>query len=252
MNLYITILAGGLGKRMKSDIPKVLHRVGGIPMIVRIVRESKKMNPYKIIVVVGKYYCEILKVLMDYNISDNITFAYQNDPLGTGDSVKSTLGILQKSSINIILNGDTPLILYDTLRKVYNNYVERGNKLQITAIHIPNPTGCGRIIKDSSNRFVKIVEEKDCNDEQKKITLVNCGVYIFDTGVLRKYVPLITNNNASNEYYLTDIVDIYKTETGKDVGLYELSRTKHNEMKNINTKEDLDRINKMLELYKSK
>ena len=106
MNLYITILAGGLGKRMKSDIPKVLHRVGGIPMIVRIVRESKKMNPYKIIVVVGKYYCEILKVLMDYNISDNITFAYQNDPLGTGDSVKSTLGILQKSSINIILNGD--------------------------------------------------------------------------------------------------------------------------------------------------
>lgn len=252
MRLYITILAGGLGKRMRSTIPKVLHKVNNEPMLVRIIKEAKKLKPYKIIIVVGKYYFDILQVLTEYNVVDNISFAYQKEPLGTGDSVKASLNLLYKDSVNLILNGDVPLIQADTLKDIYNNYIISNNRLQITCINLGNPTGCGRIILDDNNNFIKIVEEKDCDQDQKKISLVNCGIYIADSDVLIKYIPMITNNNASNEYYLTDIVDIYKNNTGEMIGLYKLSELQMNEVANINTKEELDRINSKLESYQQK
>lgn len=245
MRLYITVMAGGLGKRMQSPIPKVLHKVGGIPMLVRIIQQARKLKPYRIIIVVGKYYEDILQVLTEFNATENIAFTHQAESLGTGDAIKSTLDIMQHNSINLILNGDVPLINADTLRGIYNNFVKNKNELQITCINLTNPHGCGRIIVENNN-FVKIVEEKDCNDEQRQITLINCGIYIASVNMLKEFIPMIQNNNASQEYYLTDIVDIYKNNTSCDVGLYKLCDLYHNQIANVNTKEQLQLINNKL------
>lgn len=241
--LYVIILAGGIGKRMKSDLPKVLHLIGGIPMIIRIIETVNKLNPTKIIIVVGIHYERIKKVIDQYNFH-NIEYAYQENPLGTGNAVKSTLHLLDNNerSINMILNGDCPLITFETLRELYTYFINHKNKLQITCIKLDDPTGNGRIILDKDGNFVRIIEEKDCTEMEKTIKLINCGIYIATTDILLTCIPKIRNLNAQNEYYLTDIVEIYK-KVGGNIGLYELSPLKVLEIYNINTKDQLEYIN---------
>lgn len=239
--LYITVLAGGMGKRMQSDTPKVLHLVKGKVMIVRLIKEIIKMDPVQILIVVGKFRDEI-KNEIEKTINDNrITYVDQVNPLGTGDAVKSTLSYFNVSGKihNIILNGDVPMIEYITIKEIYDHYLKNNSKLLITSIHLKNPSGNGRIIIDKSNCFKEIIEEKDCAPEQRLLTLVNCGIYVCDSEVLTYCIPKITNNNASGEYYLTDIVKIYSEMLGQKIDLFILAPEKEMEIFNINTKEQL-------------
>lgn len=255
-DLIITVLAAGMGKRMKSDLPKVLHKIKGIPMIIRILSEAKKMNPKKIIVIVGPSNATLIKEsIQQYFIyNDDIIYAYQEQPLGTGDAIKSTINTLSllnditDKTINIVLNGDTPLLKMESVSEIYNNAKKNKYEMQITCIELENPTGNGRIILEK-NRFSKIVEEKDCNDQQKKINIVNCGIYVLSVGIIKKYIPLIQNNNAQNEYYLTDIVEIYKNHNiDSTVGLYVMKNNQHVEIMNVNTKEQLEELENILNL----
>lgn len=242
-DLYITVLAGGIGKRMKSQLPKVLHQVNNIPMIVRILYEVKQLNPVKIIIVVGQYK-DIIKNTIDKYITDiNFVYSIQNEPLGTGNAVLSTLNNLDNNfSTNLILNGDTPMLKYNTLKNIYNNFIKNKYDLQITAIQATDPIGCGRIILDNTNKFTKIIEEKDCNDEEKKINLINCGIYISKINLLKKLIPEIKNNNFQKEYYLTDLVELCIHNKNK-IGLFIMNADQENEIININTKEQLDKLN---------
>lgn len=254
-NFAVTVLAGGQGKRMQSTLPKVLHLIKGVPMIVRIVEQVAKLNPYKIVIVVGKFKQQIEDVINTHlsKIANIIEYVVQEVPNGTGDAVKSTLHSLNVKQLtdgfNVILNGDTPCISYEMLNTLVNSFIENRSKsqLQITAIKLEDPTGCGRIIKDETGVFQKIVEEKDCTDEQLQIKLVNVGVYIATVTVITEYIPLIQNNNAQKEYYLTDIVELYKKDETKEryntVGLYELPESSVDEIVNVNTKEQLDILN---------
>jgi len=239
--LYITILAGGMGKRMNSDLPKVLHLVRGQPMIVRLLKQVFHLNPDKILVVVGKYRTEI-KNEIDKFIADTdfIVYVNQEHALGTGDAVKSTLPLFldSKKITNIILNGDIPLMKFSTLKEIYYYFVGIQSKLLITAIHLKDPYGNGRIIMEE-NVFQRIVEEKDCDSEEKTITLINCGIYICNSDVLLKCIPQIESNNVQNEYYLTDLVKIYKDATNEIVDLYILPDDKEIEIFNVNTEEHL-------------
>ena len=244
--LYITIMAGGLGKRMGSNLPKVLHKVKGVPMIIHIVREAIKLYPDKIIIIVGKYLKQIRNTITNHNI-DNITYAYQAEPSGTGDAIKSTLHILDNET-NIILSGDTPLIKYRTIKNIYNNFTKHNHELQVTCINLENPFGNGRIVKDGNGIFEKIVEEKDCSDDERKIKLVNCGIYVANSIILKKYIPNIKNENAQKEYYLTDIVKLYKDSEQKDVGLFQLNDEQNIEISNINTKKQLEDV-EQLKIY---
>jgi bifunctional N-acetylglucosamine-1-phosphate-uridyltransferase/glucosamine-1-phosphate-acetyltransferase GlmU-like protein len=242
-NLIVTILAGGVGKRMKSDIPKVLHKVHNTPMLIRIIQQSIKLDPIKIIIVVGKFK-NIIKNSVDFYIADSyypITFVDQYEPLGTGDAVKQTLECLDNDSYNLILNGDTPLISYDLLKKIQYNFLNNNYDLQITSINLFNPTGNGRIIKNNGV-FEKITEEKDCNEQEKEITEVNVGIYVCSCKLLCDYIPKITNNNMQNEYYLTDLVDICSNNNQK-IGLYQLDSKYIREIMNINTPEQLLQAN---------
>lgn len=243
--LFITLLAGGLGKRMLSDIPKVLHKVKGEPMIIRLINQIIFLNPDKIFIVVGKFHQLIQNEIEKVIIDKKIIYVDQETPLGTGDAVKCTLPYFnqQEQSINIILNGDVPLLQFSTIKEIYDYYLQIYSKFLITSTNLQNPTGNGRIIIDDENHFKEIVEEKDCTIEQKLINLVNCGIYICHSDVLLNFVPLIKNDNAQKEYYLTDLVKIYLDHSNDHkIDLFFLSSAKQIEIYNVNTKDQLNFI----------
>jgi UDP-N-acetylglucosamine diphosphorylase/glucosamine-1-phosphate N-acetyltransferase len=250
-NLVVTILAAGMGKRMNSDIPKVLHEVNGVPMVVKIINQVKLLKPKLIIIVVGKYMNLIRHTLNNYDsLSDcNYIFVVQSSPHGTGDAVKCTLPILHEDedvyNFNLILNGDTPLLSINTLRSVCDNFIYNNKDIQITCIKLDNPSGNGRIIIDNNGVFQQIIEDKDCNEEQLQIQLINVGIYVCSIDVLFKYIPLIDNNNKQNEFYLTDIVKLYSANENKEIGLFELPSDRALEVSNVNTIDQLNQLNQL-------
>ncbi len=248
-NLNIVILAGGLGKRMNSSIPKVLHKVNEIPMLVRILYETKKLNPDNIFVIVGKYKDIIQKEVSNY-IDVNkykIKFVIQDTPLGSGHAVncgrEEFLKIENKDSKTLILCGDTPLIKYDTL----NNFVNTHFDVNVMVTKLDEPSGYGRII-EIDNNFEQIKEDKDCNLEEKKINKVNCGMYVIKNNLLCNYLPYIKNNNSQKEYYLTDIIEIIKENENIGVKMFEIQKENQDEILGVNTIDQLNAINKKFKL----
>lgn len=260
--MIVIIMAGGLGKRMESDLPKVLHKVYGIieqkpnnhcvsnyiyekynkPMIVHVINSALKINPKKIFIIVGSYRDIIENTINQYiEPNDIIEYVIQEQALGTGHAVKCCLPRLvdYPDCKTLILSGDVPLISINTIEKLTNN----SNKLLVTKLS--NPYGCGRIILDGNRKLVKIVEEKDCDESQKLIQLVNCGIYQINSNVLIELLPKITNDNKANEYYLTDIISLM-IEHQINIDFYELEECKQYEIKNINTKKDLEELNNFL------
>lgn len=233
-NTHAIIMAGGEGKRMNSDIPKVLHCVVDEEMLVSIIRKVSTLNVTTIYVVCGRHIEQIkdcvAKRLCNSKLINNIVFVHQVVPQGTGDAVKQCLPYLVGKDVNVlILNGDTPLIDV-TLDEFIKVPVP---SLMITRLE--NPHGQGRIIVDDLGNFNKIVEEKDASSKEKAVDLVNCGVYHVSSQHLTKYIPLIDNVNVQNEYYLTDLCKFIKNE----LKLFVVSDTLQHELLNVNTQKDL-------------
>lgn len=247
--MIVIILAGGLGKRMESSLPKVLHKVvlpldvsEEYPMLVHVIMTAMQLNPEKIYVVVGKFKQIISQTVGQY-IQKSIPIEYvdQEPALGTGHAVKCALETIgfnyEPDTQTLILSGDVPLMTPDTLK----NMTGSNNKLLITKLD--EPFGCGRIIfDDGSHNVLKIIEEKDCTDEERKIQYVNCGIYQIKLGVLRDLIPMISNCNKAGEYYLTDIVGLMGVH-GIPVDACLLENEQHWEIANVNTKKDLEKLN---------
>jgi UDP-N-acetylglucosamine diphosphorylase/glucosamine-1-phosphate N-acetyltransferase len=235
-NLNVVIMAGGLGKRMESDIPKVLHKILNKPLIVHVIEESVKLMPKKIIIVVGKYRDIIKKTIDEYLPNIQVIYVYQPEALGTGNAIQCCIEELQSdpSDLTLILSGDVPFLKYETMVDI----IKDTNKVKIAATELADPTGYGRIILHNS-QFEKIVEEKDCSTEQKQIKLINCGIYSFNTEVLCKHLPSLSNDNAQKEYYLTDIIEIIKINEDINVQLCNIEKEKHYQIMGINTKQQL-------------
>jgi UDP-N-acetylglucosamine diphosphorylase/glucosamine-1-phosphate N-acetyltransferase len=246
-DLVAVIMAGGLGTRMESNIPKVIHKLGGIPMINHILRNlqklEKKNNLKKILIVVGKYKNQIQEEIEKDLELPNITYVYQSEALGTGHAIQCCISELIKypDSNTLILSGDVPMFSTNSMFNLVNNL----NKARIIITTNNNPTGYGRIIiKDG--KFERIVEHNDCSIEQLSILKINCGIYAFDTEILCKWLPFINNNNKKNEYYLTDIVEIIKREENIEIELYDLPTEKMIEVIGVNTKTQLDELNNLI------
>ena len=201
MPLTAIILAAGEGKRMRSDLPKVLHLVGGKPMLVRVLETVRKVNPEKIVVVTGRYHNQIIQTLAKWMDIFGVVFVEQSPALGTGHAVLCCLEQFTTDDRVLILNGDMPLLRLAVLRILLSH--ER-NRVMTTRLE--NPTGYGRIIYDGRGEFRGIVEERDCREDEREIQEVNTGVYVFSGEVLHKCLPLLTNENSQKEYYLTDVV----------------------------------------------
>jgi len=239
------IMAGGLGKRMESSIPKVLHQINDKPMICYVIETAFKAGCEKVGIIVGQYRPIIEQTIMscDYKASQ-IVFIDQPEPLGTGHAVACALDWMGKnlsSTANVlILSGDVPLISVDTIEEL----TEKSNSILVNKVL--NPKGYGRVQINSQTNLVKqIIEEKDCTSEQKEIQLVNCGIYYFNLSVLQDIIPQITNLNAANEYYLTDLISIGSNK-GYEINWYELPSNKSIEIANVNTKEDLIKIYELI------
>lgn len=239
----VIIMAGGLGKRMNSPFPKVIHKVLDKPMLVHVIERSMELNPSKILVVVGKYLPVIAETLSQYDLLPHIEFVEQPQALGTGHAIQCCRDELKCNANVLILSGDVPLIKTKSLHEMMHNL----HHARIMTTMLDNPYGYGRIIEIDGD-FQKIVEEKDCNEEERLCKKTNAGIYAFHSDLLYKYLPMLHNNNAQQEYYLTDIVEIMKTQENIEVDIYDMPVENQIELTGVNTKEQLEELNKVLSM----
>jgi len=206
MNLNIVILAAGQGTRMKSSLPKVLHPIGGKPMVAHVIDSAKILNAKKIIVVYG-HGGELLRSTID---DDSLTWVEQKEQLGTGHAVQQTANHFDDDAIVLVLYGDVPLITAQTLTFLFE--AAKDDALAILTMHADNPAGYGRIIRDKNSQVLAITEEKDATDEEKLIQEVNTGFLAVKGKLLRNWLSQLENNNSQGEFYLTDIIGIAVNE----------------------------------------
>ena len=245
MNNTVVIMAGGLGKRMNSDesnlLPKVLHKVKGKPMLLHVIETAISINPIDIYIIVGKYKDVIEKEIGNYNLSKKIKFVIQEEALGTGHAIQCCVPVLENLNSNvIILSGDVPLISRKTLENLVNI-----DKIKLMTTILDNPKGYGRIV-EKDNKFVKIVEDKDCNYFEKEINKINSGIYSINSELICKYVMDLKNDNKQKEYYLTDIVEIIKENENIDIEMYNVPKEKQFELMGVNTIEQLNQLNNII------
>jgi UDP-N-acetylglucosamine diphosphorylase/glucosamine-1-phosphate N-acetyltransferase len=239
-SLVVTIMAGGEGKRMRSNIPKVLHLFRGRPMLVWVIEAALTLAPKKIVVITGKFHEQIIRTLSEYMDIFGVVFIQQKNPLGTGDAIKSSLGQYETGDRVLILNGDMPLIDQTILETFINN---AKTDCVVLSTRLENPHGYGRIICQEGV-FTCIVEEKDATPDEKKIDQVNAGLYLITGEVLHMYIPKITNENNQKEYYLTDIIGLvngskYNEITGHQISTVLLGDEENIKIRGINTPEEL-------------
>jgi UDP-N-acetylglucosamine diphosphorylase/glucosamine-1-phosphate N-acetyltransferase len=245
-DVVVVIMAGGLGKRMGSNVPKVLHKLAGIPMLCHILLKLKVLanivNIRKILIVVGKFKDIITEELKQFHDLPDYTFVMQDEPLGTGHALQCCISELSvyPNSETLILSGDVPLIRPYTMNKILSipSYVK------IITATVKDPCGYGRILRNGDN-FERIKEHKDCSESELEINEINCGIYAINTAYLCKYLPHLKNNNSQNEYYLTDIIEIIKREEQIEVGTYEMPQEDQYETTGINTLEQLKELEKI-------
>ncbi|SHE49489.1 bifunctional UDP-N-acetylglucosamine pyrophosphorylase / Glucosamine-1-phosphate N-acetyltransferase [Marinitoga hydrogenitolerans DSM 16785] len=197
--MRVLILAAGLGKRMKSKYPKVMHKIMGKELINWVIDTAKNLNPSKIGVVLG-HKSEMVKEILP----SDIDIYYQKEQLGTGHAVMSAKEFLNDEDI-LILYGDTPLITENTLKNLIEKHISTNADATILTAILNDPTGYGRIIKDQDGNFIDIVEEADANEIQKKVKEINSGFVIFNGKKLKNALFKIKPNNNQREYYLTDV-----------------------------------------------
>ena len=198
------ILAAGMGTRMKSKMPKVLHKVCGKPLSKWVIDASEAAGADKVCAVVG-HKAETVKEVL----GDVCEFALQAEQKGTGHAVMQAIDVIKNSKGEVvILNGDTPLITAETINKAIEYHKNNGNQATVITAILDDATGYGRIVRDNDGSVLKIVEQKDASKEEKKINEVNSGMYVFDAQSLVYALDKITPNNAQGEYYLTDTLEI--------------------------------------------
>lgn len=246
----VVILAAGFGTRMKSNLPKVLHKVCGKPMLYHVIDKALSLSSDIKIILFNQKDLIIEKIKSDYPsfLLDKISFVVQNHELfpGTGGALMDN----NKQCINfknqniLILSGDTPLLCENELDSFCKYAINENIDILVGATNVANPSGYGRIILDSKNNLEKIVEHKDANEAELKIKYINSGIYFCKKNILDTTVPSIDNNNAQKEYYLTDIIKhSHKSNLNIIKKTYQLEE---NHCKGVNSKLELSQVEEIM------
>lgn len=217
MNIEVIVLAAGKGTRMYSQKPKVLHELGGQPMLTHVMQAAQSLSPQNIHVVTG-YQCAMIHehYAADSNF-DNINWVEQAEQLGTGHAVMQAAPHLKDDSVVLVLYADVPLVNTAHLLELAALAEEHG--IAVLTLDTDQPHGLGRIIRDPAGHIVAIVEEKDASPEQRHITEINTGIMAFNTRLLKSWLTGLDTGNAQGEYYLTDTVAIATAEGNEVVAL---------------------------------
>ena len=207
------ILAAGQGTIIKSNIPKVLHKVCGKEMVNHVIDNMRKAEIEDVNVIIGNGSELVKESTKDRNVS----YSLQEEQLGTGHAVKCAKEFLQgKDGVVAVFTGDAPLTRVETIKKLVDEHIKKGNEATLLSAYVDDPTGYGRIIR-YGEEVLKIVEHKDCNEEELKVNEMNAGMYCFDIKSLLSSLEELNNNNVQGEYYLTDVIGILKSK-GEKVG----------------------------------
>lgn len=207
------VLAAGQGKRIKSDLPKVLHKVCGKEMVNHVIDNMREANIQDINVIIGKG-AELVKAGTE---TRNVSYSLQEEQLGTGHAVKCAKEFLEgKDGVVVIFAGDAPLTKVETINNLLEEHINKENSATLLSAYVDDPTGYGRIIRNG-DEVIKIVEHKDCTEEELKVNEMNAAMYCFDIKSLLLSLDELSNDNNQGEYYLTDVIGILKGK-GKRVG----------------------------------
>ncbi|MEO7509930.1 MAG: bifunctional UDP-N-acetylglucosamine diphosphorylase/glucosamine-1-phosphate N-acetyltransferase GlmU [Pyrinomonadaceae bacterium] len=220
--INVLILAAGLGTRMRSETAKVLHELGGRPLVAHVCRTARTLEPARIIVVVG-HQADLVEAAVRTELGDSkVGFAVQTEQHGTGDAVMAARAELADSdSTLLVLSGDVPLVRAESLAGLVQQHRKQGKDAVCTilTVELEDPTGYGRMIRDTDGKFVKIVEHRDATDHERKTKEINSGIYCFDTQRMFAALERVQPVNAQGEYYLTDVPNILRQD-GSEVGLH--------------------------------
>jgi UDP-N-acetylglucosamine diphosphorylase/glucosamine-1-phosphate N-acetyltransferase len=239
--LTVVIQAAGLGKRMKSTKAKVLHEVLGKPMVLYVVETARSVAGDAIVVVIGNQAEEIRRVISE---AGEVTFAYQQQQLGTGHAVMSALPYISENCEQVVvLCGDVPLVSESTLNTMIADHIKAGRDATLLSVELERPIGYGRVLLDHRHQVYGIIEEADANPEQRAIRTVNSGIYCLKHRFLADTLPRLTRSNAQGEFYLTDIIKI-GYEMGCKIGACRGSDPL--EVLGINTVDDLAQVEAVL------
>jgi len=240
----VLILAAGLGTRMKSKVAKVLHQLGGRPLIAHVCHAAAQLNPRRIHVVVGYQASDVQAAVENQLDPGQATFVMQTEQRGTGDAVRAAQDALGNSdSTVLILSGDVPLVRAGTLQAFIEKHRDDRASASILSVRSENPTGYGRIVRDSHDRLLKIVEQKDATDEERQIREINAGIYCFDREKLFAALGRIQPGNTQGEYYLTDVPGIMHSD-GEQITIYEHQDAR--EVSGVNTRAELAEFENLL------
>ena len=211
----VVIMAAGAGTRMKSAIPKVLHRIAGRSMIGLAIDTADALSPERLVVVVGHQRELVTEHLAD--VAPHVTVAVQERQLGTGDAVRAGLAALPDITGEVVVtSGDVPLLAPETLLDLVEAHREGGNAVTILTAVVPDPTGYGRVVRDGEE-VLRIVEQADAGDAELDLAEINSGIYVFDAGALAEGLSALQTRNAQGELYLTDVI-AHARDAGRRVG----------------------------------
>jgi bifunctional UDP-N-acetylglucosamine pyrophosphorylase/glucosamine-1-phosphate N-acetyltransferase len=249
--LDILILAAGLGTRMRSSTAKVLHRLGGRPLVAHVCRTASALvkGERPVYVVVGHQAEEVKAAVRSELGEGGAVFVTQTEQRGTGDAVFAARDALGRAdSTLLVLSGDVPLVRAETLGSLvhqHRTHRGRGAACTLMAVRLEDPTGYGRVVRDEEGRFQKIVEQKDATPEERQIGEVNAGIYCFETRLLFPALERVRPENAQGEFYLTDVPAILRAD-GEDVSVY--AHADAREVSGINTRVELSEFERLLRL----
>jgi bifunctional UDP-N-acetylglucosamine pyrophosphorylase/glucosamine-1-phosphate N-acetyltransferase len=238
-SLQVVILAAGQGKRMHSRLPKVLHPLGGRPMLLHVLDSARRLAPTRLAVVIGHGG----EAVTSHLEAPDVAWAMQDRQLGTGHAVMQAMPMLEPKGVVLVLYGDVPRIATGTLRSLVDAAAE--NQLALLTQEVEDAKGYGRIVRDASGRVARIVEERDASEAERAIREVNTGVVAAPFAKLEAWLAGLTNDNVQGEYYLTDIVAAAVAESYPVAVRRPQSPT---ECLGVNSKRELARIERLLQM----
>jgi bifunctional UDP-N-acetylglucosamine pyrophosphorylase / glucosamine-1-phosphate N-acetyltransferase len=242
--LSIVVLAAGQGTRMRSPLPKVLHQIGGKPMLAHVIRQAKLLKPAQLLVVYG-HGGELLKEAFSH---EDITWVEQAKQRGTADAVSKAMPFIPASHRVLVLYGDVPLLSAKTLETLISGTPAGG--VGIVTAKVAKPFGLGRIVRNAKGAVERIVEEKDASEVERAITEINSGIVLFDAKSLATWLPQVGNDNAQGEYYLTDVTALAAKEKAF---IYTCSPSEEAEIAGVNSRlqqAELERLYQRMQAYK--
>ncbi len=244
--IAVAIMAAGKGTRLKSQLPKVLHEVGGKPLLEHVIRAAQRIVDAKDIYAIIGHEADRVRCTMQHT---GVNFVLQTEQRGTGHALMAAQDALKGYGHVIVLSGDAPMISPQTIGKLRDFHLEQGAAMTLLSAELDNPTGYGRVLRKGprSAEVLGIVEEKSANSTQKTIREINSGFYVFNVGELYSHIRGLSTDNAHKEYYLTDMAGIFRKERCRVVAW---KTETPSEVLGGNTRAELSDIDQQLRLAK--